>query len=154
MEPCLNWIIRTPESLFYPGVHTGNINVQIRGKQGFDDRVVCLRWKSPIFLPFVSAKGLVSSDGPFEESSRYTEFTRYPESMANMLVIGPYSTPGDANMAPIGFILTLGTRCQGISGPLPQMLSVEQRCFSSVRMILVFLARINFLVSGFWIVAE
>lgn len=107
-SPTFKWVIRTPESLFYPGVHTGNISVQIQGKQEFDDRVVNVHWKSPIFSPFVTTNGLVSSDGPLEESSRYTGFTRHLESIANMLAFGPYAVPGHTNIGPYGFHSEMG----------------------------------------------
>ena len=107
-SPSFKWVIRTPESLFYPGVHTGYINVRIRGKQGFDDRVVSVHWKAPIFSPFVSAKGRVSSDGPLEESSRFTDFTRHLQSIANMLALGPYATPVDTKIGPYQFHSDMG----------------------------------------------
>ena len=97
-KPSLRWMINVPDSLYYPGRHVGHFELMYRSsaKLGSSDKLFDSRlrvvWESPIFSPFQPKNGLLSSVGPLEETSAPLILTKALQSIAHLLVFGPFAT--------------------------------------------------------------
>jgi hypothetical protein len=106
-KPSLRWMINVPDSLYYPGRHVGQFelkhrpgaNPSVRGNYKVFHFRLCIVWESPIFSPFQSESGLLSSLGPLEETSAPLILTKSLQSIAHLLVFGPFATKPTAPFA-------------------------------------------------------
>jgi hypothetical protein len=94
-------MINAPNSLFYPGRHVGRFELTRRGSTGDPVSISRLNiiWESPIFSSFPSDRGLISSVGPLEESSAPLILTKAVQSIAHLIVFGPFPTKPTAPFA-------------------------------------------------------
>jgi hypothetical protein len=101
-KPSFRWSIDTPESLYHPGKHRGQLYVKKIEKSIFESKFG-VRWESPIFSPFINLWGSLSSEGPLEERPAYLGFTDVMMSLAHFVAFGPYDERGDCPKAPYSF---------------------------------------------------
>ncbi|TDL15353.1 hypothetical protein BD410DRAFT_121938 [Rickenella mellea] len=73
-NPACQWRIDTPESLYYPGTHRGDLSFAKFGSNVLDARIK-VQWSSAILSPFVTESGHLSSDGYLEDSMIMLAFT-------------------------------------------------------------------------------
>jgi hypothetical protein len=100
-KPKCKWVIYAPQSLYYPGWHSGEIRFTklnellplILGRF----QVI---WSSPIFLPFLYAGGFMSSVGPLEDIKILQGFTSILECLAHVAAFGPFVEPGQNPQRP------------------------------------------------------
>jgi hypothetical protein len=89
-EPSFQWFIHTPQSLYHPGTHRGQIHFT-KIMDPYKDHCAVVQWLSPIFTPFVTKTGDLSSDGPLEEMCTInSNITGLLQSLAHFLAFGPY----------------------------------------------------------------
>jgi len=97
-SPVLDWAISTADSLFYPGVHTGRLELKKRRQIDSSpldlfNTVLKMTWESGIFSPFPdSDTGFMSSVGPLEEGGCLV-LTQALQSLAYSLIHGPFAPP-------------------------------------------------------------
>jgi hypothetical protein len=102
-KPSLRWMINVPDSLYYPGRHVGQFELEYGANFGGSYKLFHSRlrivWESPIFSPFQSESGQLSSVGPLEETSAPLILTKTLQSIAHLLVFGPIATKSTAPFA-------------------------------------------------------
>ncbi len=96
-KPSFEWMIDTPDSLFYPGKHVGRLELRQRFSSSTASAVdsrLRIYWESGIFsaLP-ASDTGALSSVGPLEETAAPLILTSALQSVAHVLAAGPFSKP-------------------------------------------------------------
>lgn len=93
LHPSLRWTIETPNSLFYPGKHKGDIKL-IKPLRDFDGELGSFRaafsFTSRIFSTLPSEYGTLSSSGLVEEAPAVLIIASALEYFADVLAKGPY----------------------------------------------------------------
>ena len=104
-NPQLLWKIQAPHSLFNPGDHYGRFDLKVPIHIDISSRVLGavkiqasfinmdVTWMSPIFSPYPSSDGRLSSLGPLEENSAHRILLPTLHSIAHILVHGPFAPP-------------------------------------------------------------
>jgi hypothetical protein len=88
-NPVYNWVIEAPESLYYPGRHSGQIRFRDLEKHFSTSRCFQREWLTPLLSPILLPRDQMSSSGRFEELSYREGFTASLESIAHFLMQGP-----------------------------------------------------------------
>jgi hypothetical protein len=93
-KPIVQWLINTPNSIFYPGKHSGRMEIRKKTSSSWSDVIssrITIFWESAIFSHFPSSDtGYLSSDGPLEDSPAPLILTTAIQSIAYSLVHGPF----------------------------------------------------------------
>ena len=90
------WTIRTPTSAWYPGVHFGTLKLPTE----YPFQRPTLEIKSPLFSPYVSGHGFISTDILYDRWSPSYVLKDILDIVAFMIVIEPFPTMSQDKMLP------------------------------------------------------
>jgi hypothetical protein len=133
-DPLLEWCIHTPQSLYHPGTHTGQVKC-LKQKDIFKQFSIRVWFDSPIYSPFVkqwktpSQSETMSSEGELEKMvSMLYRLDHILQSVVHFLAYGPWYDEPEAKIALFCFHM--------MGGGWLQQRSRRSRCIRSSIIIL------------------
>ncbi|KAF1835551.1 HET-domain-containing protein [Decorospora gaudefroyi] len=134
--PLLEWRIHTPQSLYYPGTHTGRLLCE-RIKTPWTPRFIQVLFDSRIYHPFVrqssdgGVNGSTSSDGQLEEMVPVNYRLDYIlQSVAHFLAYGPWYDRPESDTAPFRFHEMEAQSCDDDRDALARAASFVARAYT------------------------
>jgi len=92
----LSWSIRAPQSLYYPGTHSGTIEIE----EGYPLTQPWLKISTPIFSPMVDDIGMISSAFDLGIWSPHYTIMDFLHSVAAMIVLDPFCRSSRYHLLP------------------------------------------------------